>query len=144
MVMDKPEKEQFKTKVLSAYRNSRTIIAAVLILSSISIGILAAPTALDYYLENASNYPVFDGNIAVGYQYLVEGSVLGYDTSGGYIAIQTEYGIMQVSILDMKDRIGYQICQHAAGDRVKYIVLIQGNNSSGIGNIDFLLMREIC
>lgn len=142
MVMDKPEEKQFKTTVLSAYRNSRTIIAAVLILGSISIGILAAPTTLNYYLEN--NYPVFDGNITVGYQYLVEGSVLGYDTSGSYIAIQTEYGIMQVSILDMKDRIGYQICQHAAGDRIKYIVIIQGNNSSGMGNIDFLLMREIC
>lgn len=133
--------ESVKEKVLSAYRNSRMIIASILILGSISVGIIAAPTALNYYLEN--NYPVYEGNITPGYQYLIEGSILGYDINGSYIAIRTEYGILEVSIFEMRDRIGYKICQHPVGDRVKYIVFIQGY-PSGFGQMDFLLMREIC
>lgn len=139
--MNESEEKQFKEKVLSAYRNNRLFFAVVLIIGSIAIGIIAAPIALNYYLDNS--YPVYEGKITPGYQYLIEGTIIGYDINGSSIAVQTDYGIIDVSILDMKNRIGYKICQHTAGAWVKYIILINGD-PSGFGNMQFLLMREIC
>jgi len=124
-------------------KNNNLFLAVILILSSFSIGLLISPLFLNYFIE--SNYPIYNGTLTPGYQYLVSGEFIGYNVKGGYVVIQSEYEheIIQVSVSEMRDRIGYKICQHISGDGVKYIILVNGN-PSGFGTIKFLLMREIC
>jgi len=122
-------------------KSKKILLVAALISLSLMVGVVLAPSFLNWGLERS--LPVYNSDYAyhtgLKYnQYLITGEFIARNESTAWIT--TDNILLMIDIANQKGQKDFQICSHKEGDRIKYAVFVEGSWDWHT----FILRRELC